>query len=356
MVSTWTTKLLSQQQQIPLIPPTTIQHHRTTSSSRDPHPRPPWPWFRCVGQGVCSSTSPDAPSPLPLASTAPEYPEPESPESRIENLAVGLALVFRHARHLSTLCVFNWIASFERHLLNTNVFDKSAVFLTCKDCPPKEDRMTSVCAERASFAVEDVQGLAKLDTGLSKQFVGYVMVQHVIDSLTHQKAKTWVGPAEPAINCTIAGGTESTVGDRVWRRWTKVWLPNPRNHNEDMSVNVFPVKRLRCCCSRHDQRIWFLIDGRLDVATVSASEKRETSVRWQEMVRWRLDNFQLNVETETAGGQTTTSIRRVLLSRNHSKTSVALQHRSQVNINDPANNPVKIALHDTCAHLQHNVF
>ena len=73
-------------------------------------------------------------------------------------------------------------------------------------------------AEWAAFTVEDVQGFALAATGAPRTAGGYIMVQHVIDSLLVQQTPTWMESAELAMNFTLAG-------DEQPHSVTKVWLP-----------------------------------------------------------------------------------------------------------------------------------
>ena len=61
-----------------------------------------------------------------------------------------------------------------------NLSTKTQSFGGCLKCTPMQNRTAGVFAEWATFAVEDVQGFALLDTGASRTVGGYTMVQYVI--------------------------------------------------------------------------------------------------------------------------------------------------------------------------------
>ena len=90
-------------------------------------------------------------------------------------------------------------------------------------------------AEWAAFDVEDVQGLALLDTGASRTVGGYTMFQHVIGSLLLQPTLTWMDLAETAVKFTFAGGETSTI-------WDEKCGFSCQEQTQNSSVYVVPSK------------------------------------------------------------------------------------------------------------------
>ena len=88
-------------------------------------------------------------------------------------------------------------------------------------------------AEWAAFTVEDVQGFALAATGAPRTAGGYIMVQHVIDSLLVQQTPTWMESAELAMNFTLAG-------DEQPHSVTKCGFRLPGTDSGHFSVYVVP--------------------------------------------------------------------------------------------------------------------
>ena len=107
---------------------------------------------------------------------------------------------------------------------------KVTSFRQCTQCPTPS---VGIFAEWAAFAVEDVKGYALLDTGASRSVGGYMMVQYVIDCLSHNTAPPWLESADPAVSFTFAGGEEA-------HSETRIWLPLPRTKHERFAVHIVP--------------------------------------------------------------------------------------------------------------------
>ena len=107
---------------------------------------------------------------------------------------------------------------------------KVTSFRRCTQCPPPSVR---VFAEWAAFAVEDVKGYALLDTGASRSFGGYMMVQYVIDCISKNTAPPWLESADPAVSFTFAGGEKA-------HSETRIWLPLPGTWHERFAVHIVP--------------------------------------------------------------------------------------------------------------------
>ena len=87
---------------------------------------------------------------------------------------------------------------------------KVASFRQCSQCPSPS---VGVFAEWAAFAVEDEKGYALLDTGASRSVEGYMMVQHVIDSLSRNTAPPWLESADLAVSFTFWRRREGSFRD-----------------------------------------------------------------------------------------------------------------------------------------------
>ena len=127
---------------------------------------------------------------------------------------------------------------------STKVFLSSTVFKTlnrsikvtsfgrCTQCPSPS---VGVFAEWATFAVEDVKSHALLDIGASRSVGGHMMVQYVIDCVSHNTAPPWLESADPVVSFTFAGGR----GEKAHSE-TRIWLPLPGTKHEHFAVHIVP--------------------------------------------------------------------------------------------------------------------